>query len=221
MTVKETIDYIQSLIKNIDTETGIYEDRFIWKVFTTAKAKVLTSRLRRFNTLLRTDYTTICIKLETSLSHECECFVHGCKVMKSIHPIPKYLTNRNVGTLSIFSPLNNKSYTEIDQEDWLYYKDHDVYKNELLFSIVNDHIILWNSKSDLLLISAVWEDITELQDIQDCDNSYFNCLNFMKKDVNLPADLFHNAIQIVFDQLNLPLQLKEDQTNDSNAEITQ
>ena len=222
MTVNEIVSYIKGLLKQHDRSKGIFTDKYIWETFLIARAEVLSNfRLRRFNYKNPQNYTTFCMELEKAKSHQCGCITQGCDVLVTKNKLPKYFTGRNSGTLKIHT-LGNNSIDVMSEPDYFsVYAYDDAYNDEIVGSIINNKIVIWNSL-DLkgVQVRAFWEDITQIDDAQwcsDADEDSPGCIDVYNKDIGLDKDLVLETLRRVREILDLPLRIQEDTTNNSNA----
>lgn len=223
MTVNEIVSYIKGQIKETDRTKGIFTDRLIWQTFLIARAEVLANfRLRRFNYKNPQNYTTFCMKLDEGTSHDCPCVAYGCTVLVSDKKLPKYFSGRNTASLRVFT-LGNKSIDIIDENEYYdVYQHNDAYDNEILASIINNKLIIWNSLDlDVVQVRAFWEDITTIDDAQYCSSSSSGtpaCIDVYNTDIGVDLDLLLECIRRIKELFDWPIKLKEDTTNNSNSE---
>lgn len=195
-----------------------YTDEFLWNIFKLGRDEIIAQKYKRNNPQ---NYVTICIKLEKALSHECGCITRGCEVRKSAK-LPRYITNRFGGTLSVYDLDYTQGYYTQEQN----YRElqlDDVYKEAPLYSIINQQIILWNKDYEVIQIKAIWEDITDLVDIQYCNNldSEGNtiCIDVYNTDIGLDQEFVRAALLKSLDLLFNSKQIIDDTTSDINPNI--
>lgn len=222
MTVNEIISYIKGNLKDYDRSKGPFTDKYLWETFLIARAEVISNfRLRRFNYKNPQNYTTFCMKLQQAKSHTCDCITQGCDVLTTIKTLPKFFSGRNIGSLRVIT-LGNKTIDIINEEEYFnVYKYDNAYDDEILGSIINNKLIIWNALDlDAIQVRAFWEDITEIDGKQYCNSSTSanTCIDVYNHDIGVDKDLIGECMRRIKELLNLPLQLKEDTTNNSNSE---
>lgn len=221
MTVREIISLIRGRIKEYQDDT-IYTDQFLWSMFSVEKAEVVANfRIRRFNYINDHSYVTICMKLEKANSHDCECIDRGCKVVKTVFKLPRYFTGRNVPLLQVMT-LGNKQIPKIlDYEYESVYQKDDIFKNKPMFSIVNEKLLIYNADYEVILVRALWYDITKLDDIHYCKTNGGTqpCIDVFSLDGSIDEDLLSMSIERVVEKLRTPLSIQEDETSDRSEAI--
>lgn len=224
MTIGEVISTFKGLLKEHDSQTGVFGDEYLWKLFCIARARVLANRLRKFNNVNRQNYKTFCMEFEKKRAWECTCItLKNCEVLKSKYEIPRVICGRNKCELEIFT-LGNDHFTLIKDRDYPHTQNNDILKNKLFYSIVNNHLILWNTPEDypVAQITGLWENVEEWDNIQYCsedDASQANCYDIFTMDSGIDMDLIEAAVPMALEWLKLPLSIIEDLTPDSNPEI--
>lgn len=221
MTIGEIVSQLRGRIKEFQDDS-IYTDQFLWSMFNIEKANIISNyRIRRFNYINDHSYVTVCIKLEKANSHDCTCIEQGCKVMKSVFKLPRYFTGRNLPLLKVFS-LGYKEVPQILEYEYesVYQKD-DIFKDQPMFSIVNGKILLFNSKQEVLLVRALWFDVSELDEIHYCKNNGgdADCIDIFSLDGSIDEDLLSLVFNAVFQRLQLPLSVQEDETSERSEMI--
>lgn len=219
MTVNTIINLIRSTAKERDAAIGIYSDKYLWELFLLSKATVLKNKKNANHLISKQNYHTFCLELEEAYSHECGCPVAGCKVLKSKYPIPRFICGARDCSLK----LSMLDWDNIDEVDPMYYEAamlDKIKKTKRLYSIVNNHVIIWNSNPIKgVQATALWEDVTEWEDITLCIDSTGDCPEVYNLDLGLDRDLIDNAVSLVFSKLSLPKGLVEDLTNDASDTI--
>jgi hypothetical protein len=224
MTVNETVSRLKALLKEYDRSPGVMTDQMIWENWVIAKDRVIGQRLNQHKHLNQMAYVTICMELEKAKSHECGCILVGCDVLKTVHPLTQVLSSTNSNKLRVMT-LDNTIIDPINEWEFNYFDKYDpIYQDKLLYSIVNQHIVIWNNLDlKVIQVSGVWSDVTKLADIQYCkDNNNTNlpCVDVYNKNIgNFDAELVDMIDRVFFERMNIPLSLREDELNDSNANI--
>jgi hypothetical protein len=226
-TIAEHIYTLRGFIKQHSDDTP-YTDQYLYKIFADGAAVINARKARDFNKLSPWNLGTYCLGLCVALSHDCPCVPVGCKVLKSVFEIPKPLVARNRDTIW----LRTLDYTEIPYvpAEEVKYKQYDeIFKDKLMFSIYNRRILVWNAqitpvkfKPKVIQVTGLFEDPTQWAEIQYCNSDGIEqgaCFNVKEDD--FPLDKEYNLLcyEYVMKALSIPLQLNDDKTNDSTAEI--
>ncbi len=217
MTIKQILDIFRTTIKEF-TDDSIYDDEYLWNIFKLGRNELIAQKYKHNNPQ---NYITICIKLDKSLSHECGCITQGCEVYKSAE-LPRYITNKIGSTLRVYD-LNYNRGVDVDESNKEAMELDPIYNQSLLFSIVNRKLIVWNKNYSVVQVSAIWEDVTDLQDIQYCNNidnnGNTNCINVYDTDIGLDDKFVSTAVRMAFDILFPSKNFREDNTQDTNSNI--
>lgn len=208
MTIQEEISTLrEALLQHApDKVVGSWTDSFLYSIWKKQRAEAIRSRF------FTTNKQTFCLELEDALSHECGCVPVGCKVRKSIHPIPqaadgyiniRTLDNRVIGAM----PVNNQFSSSLDP----------LLNNKRRYSIVNQHVIIWNDPYlKAVQVEAVWEDPYDWVGIQYCgsDNGLDDCAELDTIDAGITEQQSNMALRlslnILLPLLNIPVNGKED-----------
>jgi hypothetical protein len=225
MTVQEVVSIIRSRIKAYSDDTD-YPDKVLWDYFRVRKNNVLADRvLRRYFTIDQQNYQTICLELEEGLSHECGCITYGCEVLKTIKNLPEYLVGRNMPTLRVML-LDGRIIDAIEEQEYEEVIKYDpILSKKILYSIVNNRVVLWNAPKTLkaIQVRAIWSDVTELDSVQYCndnDPTVPNCINFFDTNIGLQEELISYTIDLVLERDIFPsLNIIKDSTNDASSTI--
>lgn len=218
MTVNEVVSLFRMSIKQYSDDT-IYTDRYLWSLFNIQKAKLISQKYKSNDPQ---NYNTICIELTKGLSHECGCITMGCEVFKSVQ-LPRWLTTRN-STLKVFT-LDYKPMYQVSEENYRDMLEDKTYEEAGLYSIVNRKIVSWNKPYGVVMVSARWEDILDLDSVQYCkdsnkdDEDSSNCQDVYSMDIGLDAEFVDYAIRMALELLYPTLNIRDDETSDTNDTI--
>lgn len=221
MTIGEIVSLIRGRIRQYQDDT-IFTDQLLWQNFLVERSEIIANyRVRRFNYINDHSYQTVCIKLEKANSHDCSCIEKGCKVMKSVFKLPRYFTGRNTPLLRIYTIGYNQIPQILEFEYESIYQKDDIFKDKPMYSIVNGKILLYNADFEVLLVRALWYDVTELSDIQYCkgNGGVVDCIDVFSIDASIDEDLLSMTLDKVIERLQLPLTIQQDESSDNNETI--
>lgn len=220
-----TISQIVSLIRNTIDENSVsstYSDEFLWELFVQEKTNLIAQRLRKFNYINPQNEIKFCMELVPAKSHECGCIKAGCDVLTTTNSIPRFISGRNIGSLKV-SLLDNRSVSLINDADYSILSDHPIYKNKVLASLINNKLVIYNDlHKRVIQVSALWEDVSEIQTAQYCnsdDQEIPTCKDVYNIDVGIDRDLVSVAVSMVIQKLQVKKSVIADITNDNNDEI--
>lgn len=219
MRINTYISKLRFYLKEYSRDTK-YTDQILAELFMDARAELLGQKKKKMKHISPAYYNTFCIKLVPGLSHECGCITFGCEVLKSEHPLPDFIAGYNNDTLTVFT-LGGIKIDPIDENDYLLTQTNDILRNKPLYSIVNNHLIIWNNMDyPAVQVRAIWNNIVDWQYIQFCDqNNAATCIDVFDMEINMDKSQERAAYQMVLQDLRLPLSLVDDMTNDAQPEI--
>ena len=216
--VSETISRLRTLIKQYSDDSP-FTDEFLYSVLNSGKARLLRQRATSFNKLPNAQ--CFCIELVKATSHDCACIDIGCEVLMTKYPIPDTIFGRNTELLYL-KTLGEQEIPIIDFRELSYMNLDPIKANKRVATEYNRHFLIWNEEDlEALIVCAIWSDIAAWSDIQLCPDSDNpgDCFNLDTTEFNLPKDMEITLYEFAMRELNIPMQLKEDMTNDSNENI--
>jgi hypothetical protein len=218
MTINEVISQIKGLLDAYSDDSD-FKAPYLWGLFCLCRAEILGQSLEKQKFVGGQHYKTVCIELEESKFYECNCLDLDCTVFKSKNKLPNTIKGRNKDTLKVFPLLSRKPIPYIKDTELDVYLQDDIYTNKPMYSIVNNHLVLFNKNYPKVHISGIWEDNLKLNDIQYCSNTD-DCIDFFKEDIGMDKKEVSNAIKKLFrEYFNIDIQLPPDVTNDINETI--
>jgi hypothetical protein len=205
------------------TQEG-YTDEGLYNLFSVSRAEILKQKFEKLTYIPEDNWFQFCMKLQIDKSHNCDCVPDKleCKILKSSYKIPQVITGMNTSKLRI-STIGGKAINLITEAEWRRKK----LKEPTMYygSLINSHLIIWNAPLNLkaILISGVWSDLLDLQNIPNCsttgEEQATQCFNPLTTEYPLQAEYSSAVYMKVLSLLNISLQLPQDQTNDSNEFI--
>lgn len=223
-TIAQHVGVIRTLIKE-HSDDSLYSDQFLFELFKNGAKKLQYQKLRRWDHLSEWNRSRYCIKLEKAKSHNCECVAVGCDVLKSVHKIPKPLTNRDRDMIKVFDLNGNRIDQVTTQEQIDNMSDPSGIKQKRTsFEIVNQRVVIYNNlELKAVEVEEIAEDETQWAGIKLCDSegneTNQDCFNIQTSDYPLDSELVEPTYRLVLELLHIPLQLTSDQTTDANPEI--
>lgn len=222
-TVGQHISNIRALIKAYGRTQEGYTDEGLYSLFCVSGAKILQQQLKKFMAISEHNWFRICLALEVTKSHDCDCVPDNleCKVLRTKYKIPSTLVGRNNSKLQA-RLLSGKTINIVSEDDWFRRKDRET--SEYYGSLINERLVIWNAPLSLKVISVngLWSNPIELSTIPNCssDGSEVGvCYDPLTQLYPLEDSYAEDAYLAVLKMLNIPLQLPQDQTNDSNEFI--
>ena len=219
-TIGQHLSNIRALIKAYSRTPEGYTDESLYSLFVVSRAEVLKQKLEKLSFISEQNWMQVCLQLESSKWHNCDCVPDNleCKILKTVYLIPAVLTGMNNSKLKI-STISGKQINLISEDSWFRKKDRN--PTDYYGSIVNGYLVLWNVPASLkvILVSGIWSDVTQLSTIPNCsvDGEPMGvCFDTMTTLFPLEDEYARVAYELTLKLLNVPMQIPQDQTNDSN-----
>ena len=233
-TLKEISDDIISNV-NLNTDDSNLDERQLHWWIKNKRATLIKQRIDR-GTINRSNYTQAipCLELELvdkSLSDCCVGLSVGCKVLRSVIPIPKLMSYKNKEDL-IVRPLDvtGIKFNFVSHDAWIHsgnsrYNRKAIYTtlvetggDNYLMVKTNDNSLV-NKLGKYLYIEGIFEDPEALRTINDCNGSSCYSDNDEFPIEQWMVDIIKQ--EILTKDLNILMQTPEDKENDSEARTTQ
>lgn len=214
---------LRGIINQYSRTQESYTDQFLYEVLCVARAEILRQQLVKFNHISEENLLRFCIELELVKAHDCNCVPAeiDCLVLRTKYKLPTALTSRNHSKIWA-STLDGRQIAIVTDQEWLMYSTENTF-GELFGSIINGYLYLWNlhKKIKVLQVSGYWSDLMALQNIPNCDpnNPQNTCFDPLVQPFPLQEEYAHATYLKAFQLLNIPLQVPQDLTNDSNPII--
>lgn len=222
-TIGQHISNIRGLMKLYSRNQEGYTDEGLYSLFSISRAEILANQLKKFMALSEQNWTSFCMALEISKSHNCDCVPDHleCKVLKSKYNIPAVLVGRNNSKIKIRT-IGGKTINLVTEDEWFRKKLQDT--TNYYGSIVNNRLIIWNAPLSLkvILISAMLYDPMDASTIPNCDPNGTPvgvCFDPLTMMYPLQEEYTRAAYEMTLNLLGKSIQIPQDQTNDSNEFI--
>lgn len=223
--INEHISVIRHLIKN-HTDDSVYGDEFLYELLKTTRALLIERENKKFNKISDLHYQKFCMAFDLVKYNDCSCLPvdSKCYVRKSRYKIPGVMLGRNKQMLYITTVSGKPIYYLDNVSDYEDLKYTRVKKNELFFSIENQHIIIINNTiQPVHMIKGIFEDPEELSSLLTCDDNgndeETTCFNVKLDDFPIKQSLHIPMYQETLKLLSLPLEIPEDLTNDAKSDV--
>lgn len=221
--IPEHIYKLRTFIKQ-HSDDSIYSDEFLYSLLKDARVTLLERENKKFTKDSEFHKQMICMPLVIDTYHDCDClpFEVKCKILKSKFALPKVLTGRNKELIRV---LTIDSYSQIpfilstDLKNVKYTKTKGKGNK---YGIINNYLTIFNNlQLKVVLIEGIFEDPLELSKISYCDDAgeIQTCFDLDTTDFPIKSSLNFPMYQICLDILKIPMQLKSDDTNNTNPEM--
>jgi hypothetical protein len=219
MLIADHIAILRGLIKQHSEVETPYTDQYLYKIFTTAAARLIRQREERNHK--QSDWNTplYSIALVADSIHGYGC-LPGCTILRTTYKIPKPVTARHKDLLKVYT-LDMQEIPYINPADNKTLQYDEIRRGKLHYSIVNDYVYIWNGDPTnivprVILVNGYFTDPSDWANITACDaegNETTTCFDIFTSDYPLDEDLAYPAYQLVLELLKIPLQLPDDRQN--------
>lgn len=224
MKIKEVIERVKSLYsKGVSSDDARLSNRHIYNKLITTRARVLSNDIKKKQYISNWNYQIIpCIELEEAPMNQCPCIPPiGCTVLRSVHPLPKFLTDLNGELIQRVSDINSTfkiEFASINAINSL--KGNKYSKKSINYFIHGGHLyIVGNTNLKLVSLVGVFENPLEVIQFEafckECTKCG-ECISYLNEDFPLDLDKIDSVIQLTIEEI-LPSfsSAVEDLTNDS------
>ena len=221
--IPEHIYKLRTFIKQ-HTDDSIYSDELLYSLLKDGRNTLLERDNKKFTKDSEFHKQTICMPLEITTYHDCDClpFEVKCKVLKSKFPLPKVLTGRNKELMRVLTVDGYSQIPFVLSTDLKNLKYTKTKAKGNKYGIINNYLTVFNNlQLKLVLIEGIFEDPLELQNITFCDEegNETQCYDLNTTDFPIKGSLDIPMYQLVLEMLKIPLQIKSDDTNNANPEV--
>lgn len=219
MLVAEHIAAIRGLIKGYSETDAPYSDEYLYKLFTSAAARLIRQREEKNHKMSDWNTPLYGIKLVADVLHGSSC-IAGCQVLRTKYKIPRPVTARSKDLIKVFTG-SMEELRYIFPSDFKVIQYDSIYKNKLHYTIINDYIYVFNGDPvnivpRAIFVSGYFTDPSDWSTITACDEDgteTIACFDINNTEYPLDEDLAYPAYQLVLQLLNISLQLRDDRIN--------
>lgn len=222
MTIEKHIDALLGLINRHGEGEAPFSREFVYHHFTVSAATLMRRKYDRSKSISDFNMAYYCVGMEMGTVHDCNCVDVGCDVMRSKVAIPRPVMGKDRPFIRVMT-LDHRDIPHVHASVANAVNLDRTRKGKLHYSIVNNHIILWNSKPGIpkaILVSGLFEDPSEWAGIELCDEqgdgTGESCYNIAIDDYPVDQDLVDGAYALVLNRLRIPLSIPEDRINEND-----
>lgn len=221
----EVIQRVQSLYsKGVQSDDSRLSERHIFNKLISARSKILGQKLNKRQKLSQWNYQTLpCVAMEEAPLHECPCLPPvGCKIMKSVDPIPEPLTDLNSHIFqSVTSIEGSIIFSEVTWKEKQHKSGGKYTSTKPDYFIRNNYLyITAKDGSEVVAVTGVFEDpiaadiFPSYCDDPDCVTC-LDCESYLEKEFVGDTDLIDTLVEMATVELiKVFSSLPEDRSND-------
>lgn len=222
MTIGEIVGDVRTTIKAHSDDSN-YSDQYLYNLIKSYRNLFLKRKYESRKTISPLVWQTICLPLEVSKYHDCDCIDVGCNVLKSTTIIPSVLVGRNKPFIKV-QTFDGVSIPYITPDRVKTNKYTNVLAEATGYYIQNKKLVIWNNLDiRAVLVPGIYENPLLLADYSLCDKdgkSYNACsYDPLSEDFPVDQDLVPDIRMSVLKELGISLQIQEDTTNDSQSNL--
>lgn len=219
-TIPEHIYKLRTFIKQ-HSDDSLYTDELLYSILKDARNTLLERDSKKFTKDSEFHKQTICMPLIIDNYHDCNCLPNEikCKILKSKYKLPKVITGRNKEMIRVLTIDGYNHIPFIFSTDLKNLKYTKTKSKTIKYGITNNNLIIFNNlQLKVVLIEGIFEDPLELNKITFCNDNgdEESCYDLNTSEFPLKGSLNLPMYQLSLDLLKIPLQIKEDDTNNTN-----
>lgn len=222
-TLKEHIYAVKNLLeRGLASDDSRLSERFIAFLLKGARSQLLKEKINKYKEVSPLSYQTICVPLELSTYHECDCLPKevGCKILKSKCHIPRELVSKWGSSLTVLTASGRiLDMSSLTQNDLTKYSDSNK-KPKLAYFIENQHIYVMNdTKLKMVLLSAIWDDPEIVKEFCGCNSNNPDepCYDPLNDDFPIDSELARPMRLLVVQELQNQYRMPEDNLNNAKS----
>lgn len=219
MLIIELINRVEQLYsKGAPSDDARLSKRLIYNKLKSSRSLLLQRKLSKKQRLSIFSYQTIgCLEMVKSTPYECGCVPPiGCKVFKSVEPLPDIITSSNGALISSITSLDGYTrYSYVPFQQIKYLDGNKYTGSNAYYFIRNNHLFTIQTVQDHVSVEAVFEDPLEVEVLNKrCLEG--DCVDIDEVEFNIDLDLIDPLIDLAVQELvNLFLTVPEDKVNDT------
>lgn len=226
-TIQAIIDEVKEIIRATSDDT-VYPDEFIYALLLEARNLLLYRELNKNKLIDPQLKKTICMPLIKSNQIPCDCIPEGlgCIVLKGKYSLPKPIRTYSYRLMTVTSLDGLTEYTYREIRTGKYNKYRRVNSNKPYYTIINNEIyVIGVPNNDLkaILISAIWEDPSALDDITLCDDDANEltdtCYDPTQDSFQIDAHLRRPMVGMALEVLGISFEMPEDVSNNAESVV--
>lgn len=168
-------------VKHILSNGGIsddfrFTDLFIQHLLLTARAKLLKDRLSKYQKVSDNNYQSLCVDLELTKFHNCECISkeYSCNILKSKIKIPNYITVSDASSIEV-TTIDGTVISPTSKKQFELSGNSITNKSTIGWYIFNGYLYITNNIIlKTVLVNALFEDTAEAKKCQ-CESCTTDC----------------------------------------------
>ena len=218
MTIGEIISLLRTSIKEHSDDSD-FTDQELYLYLTDAANYTPREALDTNKKITKKNFKSICVPLERVKFGNCDCIPDKfkCDVLKSTFEIPNFLW----GSQNVYDVKGNY----ISYKRFIYLsriKKHPAFKG-ITFDIIDNYLYIFGTLTlKTVLLEALWEDITKLAEIPECNDlgepEGSNCYDIASDEFPLDESYILLAFDTVLKSLNITFKLKDDNTENNRTD---
>lgn len=208
---------IKHMLSNGDISDDFrYTDLFIQHLLLVARAKLLKDRLGKYQKVSDNNYQSLCIDLELTKFHNCECISkeYSCNILKSKIKIPNYITVSDASSIEV-TTIDGTVISPTSKKQFELSGSSITNKATIGWYIFNGYLYITNNIIlKTVLVNALFEDTAEAKKCQ-CESCTTDCKDL--PDFPIDPDLVMYVYDIVIKML--VSKYASDQENNTNDDL--
>lgn len=223
-TYNEHIYAIKNILnKGVASDDSRITNRLIGHYLKQSRALLIKRRLDKYNHISHLNYNTICVPLETSNYHDCNCIPDrfNCKILKSTCSIPQELVTNWGSTLVIkYADGRQMSRTNITRDNLTKYSLSQKETADQGWFLENGYLYILNSdKLSVVLLTLLASDPESVSNFCTCAPTSESqpCYDLNNDEFPIDGDLVMPMYEMTRNFILESFKLPEDNENNSKS----
>lgn len=228
MLVEEIVQRIISLYnKGAKSDDSRLTERHVYNKLLSVRSKLISEEIKKKQKVNQWNYQSLpCIELQKAYPNECPCIPPlGCEILRSVHKLPKPLTNYDNHIIQSVTDLNGEvTFSETSWNEKKYKGGNKYTSTKPDYFIHNGYLFITHKiKIRVINLVGIFEDPfaedsfpSYCNECTDCDD----CRSVLEKEFPIDEDMIDALIELasieLLDRFNQGI---EDRTNNSADNI--
>ena len=217
MTLKVHLDVLkEQYYRGVPSDDRRLPDKFFERILYAVRNQLIKERLKNGEYVSDDAYSYICVDLENSSYHTCNCAENTCQYKRSIYKLPNILNSKKGLALSVLN-LNGEVLNTSEVDTNLYekkYRLNDLANQDIAWFYQNHYLFLLNAPHvKKVIVKAIFsEDFTNLEICNNNDNA---CVYPGSQSSFIPSDLEAKLYQLSLELIMSRTKKGQDRFNDN------
>jgi len=230
-TIRSHIDDLRTMIRQSSDDSS-FSDEFLYKKLIDSYNDIMTKELGKNRYPNFRLWQRVCMPLCISTINPCPNCVPStmfCEILRSKYPIPDTMSTSMIDFLKVYSLDMMTEYNSSTPTVAVYNKYKRTNSTKPYFMILDSYLYLFNfdingklHTNPTITLYGIFTDILALAQLPTCDvngNEQTTCVDVYGLTLPIETRLFDVVYKVALQNLNIPLSIPQDITNDAKSTI--